>query len=224
MNTPEMESDVRQRGLLREAAQWHLTGLLFECPTGGWHEHVAALEAEVADADLKAAAEAAQEEATEGLYHSTFGPGGPASPREVSYRDLVQPGYLMAELSSYYEAFSYRAATQEAPDHVSVEAGFVGYLRLKQAYALACSDTEHAAITAESAERFLAEHLSHLAEPLAQALADSGVRYLALAGAALRRRVGPRQNQAAGPGLPILSDGEESVFECGGGVPLTPLA
>jgi len=98
----------------------------------------------------------------------------------------------MSELNAFYEAFAYRLATPEAPDHVSVEIGFVGYLRLKEAFALASSDAGHAAITAEAASRFIGEHLSVLAEPLAAALWNSGVHHLELAGAVLLRRVGPR--------------------------------
>ena len=67
-----------QNQLLGEAAEWRLLGLLFECPLPNWREQMDALAAEVVDADLKAAAEAARLEASEGLYHSIFGPGGPA--------------------------------------------------------------------------------------------------------------------------------------------------
>ena len=132
----------------------------------------------------------------------------------MSYREWVQPGFLISELSSYYDAFCYTAATREVPDHVSVEAGFIGYLRLKEAYASACSDDEHAAVTAEAAQRFIDEHLQTLAAPLAKSLEHSGVRYLALAGSALLRRVGPRQDRLSGMNLPVLSESDESAFDC----------
>jgi hypothetical protein len=184
--------DSRQGQLLREAADWRLLGLLFECPSANWRHQVEGLAAETADAELRAAAQQALQDAAEPLYHSVFGPGGPAPAREASCRESLQLGYLMSELNAFYEAFAYRPATLEAPDHVSVQIGFVGYLKLKEAFALASSDGGHAAITAEAAGRFIGEHLSVLAEPLAAALRNSGVHHLELAGAVLLRRVGPR--------------------------------
>lgn len=203
-----------QNQLLREAAEWRLLGLLFECPSQQWREQVDALAVEVSDDDLKAAAEAAQQEASEGLYHSIFGPGGPAPGREISYRDWVQPGYLLSELTSYYEAFAYQPAMLEAPDHVSVETGFIAYLRFKEAYAWASSDAEHAAVTREAAQQFSHEHLAMLTEPLARALEHSGIQYLALAGKALLARVGPCRDAARKPGLPVLTDSEDDAFFC----------
>ncbi|MBK9162872.1 MAG: hypothetical protein IPM21_03010 [Acidobacteria bacterium] len=65
------------------------------------------------DKQLRRAARSAQKEASEGLFHSIFGPGGPAPGREVSYRGWVQPGYLLSELSTFYNAFSYQPKTHE---------------------------------------------------------------------------------------------------------------
>jgi nitrate reductase assembly molybdenum cofactor insertion protein NarJ len=210
-----MQSDVEENHLLREAAEWRLISLLFDCPTDGWREQVAALAAVVEDTNLKAAAEMAQTEASEGLYHSVFGPGGPAPPREVSYRDWSQPGYLLSELAAYYDAFSYHTGTSEPADHVAVETGFVGYLLMKQLYALASSDAEHAGVAAEAVKNFIDEHLASIAEPLAAALETSGISYLALAGAALLGRVGPRRDRQTARSLPVLTEDDESVFECG---------
>jgi nitrate reductase assembly molybdenum cofactor insertion protein NarJ len=195
--------DERQRRLLAEAAEWRMISLLLECPAAGWREKVAALAPEVADRDLAAAAEAALSEATEGAYHSLFGPGGPVAPREVSHGRLVEFGHLLAELEAQYQAFAYQPQTAEPADHASVEAGFVAYLRLKEAYALACGDAERAAVTAEAARRFLEDHLGVLVRPLAAALERSGLRYLEGAGRALLRRV-----PETAPALPILGEDE----------------
>ncbi len=203
-----------QTRLLREAAEWRLLGLLFECPSPTWREQVAALATEISDAGLRAAAQAAQREASEGLYHSIFGPGGPAPGREISYRDWAQPGYLLSELTSYYDAFAYQSKIVEAPDHVSVETGFIAYLKLKEAYAESRGDDEHAAITRGAAERFINEHLSAMAEPLTASLEHSGIEYLALAGKALLARVGPKRAQSPGHNLPILVADEETEFAC----------
>lgn len=200
---------ARQRELLAEAAQWRLLALLFECPSSEWRDHVRALVAEMPPGRLRDAAEAALHEASEGRFHSAFGPGGPAPAREAACTPSVELGGLMAELAAYYEAFGYHPAITEPPDHVSVEAGFMGYLRLKEAYALACDDPEHAAVTAEAAQQFLAQHLRPLATALASALSGSGIRYLSLAAEELLRRAGPAEAPSAG--LPVLED----HFECG---------
>jgi nitrate reductase assembly molybdenum cofactor insertion protein NarJ len=210
-----METNIKENKLLREAAEWRLIGLLFECPVNDWRKQVKTLAKDVTDETLRQAVEAAQEEASEGIYHSIFGPGGPASAREVSYRSWVQPGYLLSELFSYYDAFSYNPVTYEVPDHVSVEAGFIAYLRLKEAYAMDCLDYEHATITADAARNFIDEHLSTMVEPLAKSLASSGVNYLALNGEAILRRVGAKKNEPHGKALPVLSDFENDDFECG---------
>ncbi len=166
---------MTQNKLLREAAEWRLLGLLFECPSPMWREQVEALAAEVADAELRAAVEAVRREVSEGLYHSIFGPGGPAPPREISYRHWMQPGYLLSELTRYYNAFAYQPTLLEAPDHVSVETGFVAYLTLKEAYAEASADEEHAAVRREAVQQFISDHRSTMTEPLARSLEHSGV-------------------------------------------------
>ena len=193
MNSRTLTLDSRQRELAQDAAGWRLISMLFECPAPGWGENLTALASEVADPGLRGAVEAALAEASEGLYHSIFGPGGPASAREVSYHDLLQFGGLMSELASYYEAFGYQPPAREPADHVSIEAGFVGYLRLKEAYALASGDTEHVEVTAEAATHFIEDHLSFVAERLAGTLRESGIPYLAMMGEALLQRVGPRR-------------------------------
>lgn len=206
-----------QNQLLREAAEWRLLSLLFECPSPQWRAQVAALATEITDTDLKAAAVAAQQEASEGLYHSLFGPGGPAPGREISYRDWVQPGYLLAELTSYYDAFAFQpavAALLEAPDHVAVETGFIAYLRFKEAYARAIPDDEHATVTSEAAQQFINEHLSALTQPLARSLEHSGVQYLALASQALLARVGPPREKTPKPNLPVLANDQDEEFAC----------
>ena len=180
--------------LLREAAEWRLIGMLFERPGEGWQAQVTKLAAEISDSSLKYVAEAAREEAAASLYDTTFGPGGPAAPREVSYHGTILPGQLMGEIGAFYQAFAYEPSAPEAPDHVAVEAGFIAYLRLKQAYALERGDDVQAAVTAEAARRFIDDHVNHIAEPLAKSLAACGIRYLGLTADALLHRAGPRQS------------------------------
>jgi nitrate reductase assembly molybdenum cofactor insertion protein NarJ len=202
------------RDLLREAVWWRLLGRLFECPDDPWRRDIRRLAGETCDPELRGAADLALATAAEGPYHSVFGPGGPAPPREVSYRDRLELGSLMSELAAYYEAFGYRPLTWETPDHVSVEAGFVSYLRAKEAYALMAGDIERAAITAGAASRFVADHVATVATPLARLLAGAGIDYLARASRRLAARAGPPPSRARLPVVAEVEDGTE--FGCVG--------
>jgi hypothetical protein len=97
--------------------------------------------------------------AREGDWLTLLGPGGVISGREVGHDGGVDPGHLLSELQAHYEAFGYRPNTEEPPDHVSVEAGFVGYLRLREAYARASGLEEAARTTSAVTARFLDEHV-----------------------------------------------------------------
>lgn len=211
-----METAIAHKDIIGESAEWRLISLLFDCPTGNWFEEVRSLGKQVSDKRLKRAAKAAQKEASEGLFHSIFGPGGPAPGREVSYRGWVQPGYMLSELSTYYDAFLYKPLTKEVPDHVAVETGFIAYLRLKEAFALECFDDENAKITAAASSAFIDDHLSKYAEQMSKILANSGIEYLSLAGEALFKRTGRDKDKKNQVYLPVLeSVEEETEFECG---------
>jgi hypothetical protein len=102
----------------------------------------------------------------------------------------------------------------ESPDYVAVEAGFVGYLRVKEAYALTCGASGQATISQEAARQFVGDHLSFIAGLLAKELASSEVNYLMLAGAALVKHVGPSKSAPHGLNLPLLAELEEAEL-CG---------
>ncbi len=199
--------------LLRDAARWLLISRLFECPNDRWRREIAALAAEVGDPGLERAA-AATGAATEGDYHSVFGPGGPAPPREVTYHASVELGSLMSELTGYYQAFGYRSALEEPPDHVAVEAGFVAYLRLKEAYAMRAGHPRQAVLARDAAERFRADHVAAIAGPLAAFLAASGIDYLVQASQALAAAAGTPPSDARLPMLQPDEDDEGSEFPC----------
>lgn len=202
-----------EKKLFGTATDWRLLGLLFECPSAAALAELKSLGSETTNKKLRQAAVYAQTEADEGLYHLVFGPGGPAPPREVSYRSWVQPGYLLSELSSYYRAFEYRPRYSDVPDHIAVEAGFVGYLRLKEAFALLSDEKENAEIAGEAANRFTKEHVAEIASPLSKLLAGSGVKYMMLAGEALYELSGaadlPERKE-----MPVIETGCEE-FSCG---------
>jgi nitrate reductase assembly molybdenum cofactor insertion protein NarJ len=200
--------------LLREAAEWRLIALLLERPTSAWRATRAALAAECADRDLAAVAAAAAD-ATEGGYLRTLGPGGVASPREIAHSVTRDPGHVLGELSAFYGAFAYRPPSEEPPDHVSVEAGFVAYLKVKEAFAITAGDDTRARLTSEAAASFVEQHLSTFAQPLADRLALATDGYLCDAAAALARRTGPRRADAEGGWTPEGLDGEQP-FDCDG--------
>ena len=210
-----MKSKLQKTNLLQEATEWQLISLLFDCPVGDWQENVKNLAEEITDPQLTKAAKFAKTQAGEGLHHSIFGPGGPAPAREVTYRSWVQPGYLLAELSAFYKAFWYQPNTPETPDHIAVETGFMAYLKLKEAFANECGDTENAEITAKAAKTFNDEHLAKFTEQLAKSLASSGIDYLELASNALLKRVGKDKDKKIRQILPVLGEEDDSFFECG---------
>jgi len=189
MNSPGGGVNPAERVLLQEAAEWRLISLLFECPAGAWRDRLELLSADVPDPALRQAAQAARSEASEGMYHSLFGPGGPVPPREVSYRGGMGAGHLLAGIAAYYQAFAFRPDTMEADDHIAVETGFIAYLKVKEAYALACGNPEHAALASEAAPEFIGNHLSLWIAPLVRALEAAAPPYLAAAGALLQARI-----------------------------------
>lgn len=222
----------RSRRLLVEAARFRLLGLMLERPRPGWHDEIAALAREI-EGDRRgrsdfAAAAGAVAGAREGDYLRLFGPGGIVSPREVSYRPLADPGRLLAELAEIYFRFAYRPKGEDPLDHVAIEAGFAGYLALKEGYALARGDRAAAKTTRGAAHLFLTTHLGGFAVRLARRLEDAGAGHLALAARLLEERIGRRidladaERSIAGPMIHAPGAGAEAsdAIECGGSCPL----
>ncbi len=207
-------TDPRFQELLGEATAWRLLGLLFERPREGWWEELESLRRKLRDPDIAAAVEAAREEASEGLFLSLLAPGGVVSPREVSYRGMNDPGQILADIKAFHEAFAFQPETEEAPDHLAVEAGFLGYLCLKEAYARARGKEDEAEIAAQAAERFRETHLSTFSSLVAQRLEKTEVRYLSLAACALAHRSGPRRETKAIVKAPLRSC-DDCPMECG---------
>jgi len=167
----------RERALLEDAAAWRVIGLTFERPRGDWAETILAITgARTLDQRVTSLASRAVDEGSEAKFLAAFGPGGAVSPREVSYRFMGDPGRILAELRMMYDTFSYMPRTEEPPDHVSVEAGFVGFLRLKEAYSLMMRDEEVAIIIRDAAALFVREHLAFLTAGLCEGTLDGYLR------------------------------------------------
>jgi nitrate reductase assembly molybdenum cofactor insertion protein NarJ len=214
----------RAEQALEEAARWHLLALLFERPRSGWLDTVQRLGAELPDCEAELTKVVRQaSRADEGTYLATIGPGGLVSPREVAYRGFGDPGRILADLSGIYEAFAYRPRTEDPPDHVSVEAGFVGYLALKESYALAGGDDEQAELVAEARESFRVEHLGTFATKLARRLQGGPSPHLSGAAEILRDACGAPEAVANEPATaPPIAGVEDEQLSCGGELPIAP--
>jgi len=121
---------------------------------------------------------------------------------------------LLAEITGIYQAFGYRPAAEESPDHIAVETGVVAYLKLKQIHAECSGAAEEAQRCAEAAEYFLSRRLSLLAFAAREALEKAGLPYLTLAARALCERTGP---PSAGDWFttPCQDAGGSEEFTCG---------
>ncbi len=206
--------DARTSELLREAQDWRLLGLLFERPRNDWWQEIAELAETTRDESLRAAA-AATLGAGQGAYLALLGPGGVLSSREAGYRRTSDPGQVLFEIQSSYEAFAYTPLAEDPPDHIAVETGFIAWLRLKEAYALTNGDTEAATTTADAANLFQKRHLAAMAEPLAVRLEILKPCHLLFAARALLTRVGPRPNDLEGYWAPDGLDGKGCASTCG---------
>lgn len=201
--------------LLKEASEWRLFGLLFEYPTKVWRANLEALLPSLHSSELRAIAQAAMEQSSEGLHIALFGPAGTVPVREVTYQGGVQFGYLMAELSAYYAAFGYQPLIDEAADHLAVELGFLAFLKLKQAHALLAGESDAAHVTSEAFNAFLREHVAVQAEPVLKALECFAPAYLTAAGKLVLAQAGPSPRS----GFPLdaafdAEDGAEAM-QCG---------
>lgn len=200
--------------LLESAAEWRLLGLLFEYPTDAWRAHVQALLSSLPRPDLRALAEAAMQYHTEGLHTALFGPAGTVPVREVAHQGGVQFGYLMSELTAYYDAFGYAPAVEEASDHLAVQLGFVSWLRMKQALALTEGRAEQASVSEESASAFLKDHIAVQAGPVLRRLEEFGPDYLIEAARLILQYAGPAPRTSY-PLSAALTDDEGEELSCG---------
>ncbi|MFN3326615.1 MAG: molecular chaperone TorD family protein [Bryobacteraceae bacterium] len=203
--------------LLLEAAEWRLLGLLFEYPGESWRRQLERLAPDLRREPMRQLADSALETATPGLHLALFGPGGTVPIREAAHQGGVQLGYLMAEIAAYYEAFAYQPAAGEPEDHLAVEAGFIAFLRMKEAIAVDACEADAAEVVRDAAAAFVRDHLAVLAEPVARALETYGPEYLVEAGGILLERTGRPARSSYPLGSPLTDDEETGHFGCGAG-------
>jgi TorA maturation chaperone TorD len=197
--TTTLNPNQESRRAMADALDWRLIGLLLERPRPGWIEEAEALAAETRDRQLRDAVQAARG-ATEGTYLSLFAEGGFVSPRETTWRHREDPGQILADIAGFYEAFAFRPRAEDPLDHIAVESGFMGYLCLKEARALADGDAKSAETTASARRCFINEHLGQFAEKWADRVSAAGVPHLSAAAQALAdSRVGQLDRAVAKP-------------------------
>lgn len=220
-----MKVVVRQevKDLLLESAGWRLLGLLFEYPTALWRRSLTALLPDLGGGELASLAEDALRYQTEGLHIALFGPSGSVPVREVAYQGGVQSGYLVSELAAYYNAFGYAPAAEEPPDHIAIELGFLAYLKMKEALAIACGDPDQASLAADAAIAFRKDHLAVMIEPIANLLPCFAPDYLSSAGEILSQRIGPAPCSSYPLSTPSIGADEDENPLCGGGSEDSPL-
>lgn len=205
--------------LLQESAEWRLLGLLFEYPSGQWRASLESLLSSLPRPELVNMAQGALAESSEGLHIALFGPAGSVPVREVTHRGGVQFGYLMAELTAYYEAFGYEPAIAEAADHFAVQLGFVAFLKLKQACAAIEGDAAKASLAEAAAQEFLREHIATQAEPVAQRMSEFGPEYLVAAARLVASYAGPPARSgyplAAAAAADEFAESDSEPMSCG---------
>lgn len=212
--SPQCSLDDRAVHKLKEARDWRLIALLCERPHGTWWHDVEELARGCDDEELTAAAASART-ATECEYLAVLGPGGIASPREVGYRRTTDPANVLACLQAYYRAFAFEPDAEDPPDHVGMEAGFAGWLCLKEAYAIANNDGEALRVTSEALREFVSTHLACVAHGVAQRVADLETGHLHHVARALLARVGPLPRMLEGDWVPNGLDETPCGLTCG---------
>jgi hypothetical protein len=135
--------------------------------------------------------------------------------REVTYQGGVQFGYLMSELSAYYDAFGYAPHTEDAPDHLGIQLGFISFLKIKQALAVLDQDPERAAIAAEAGSAFIKEHVAVQAEPVLARLENFGPDFLIEAGRLILKYAGPSPRSNYPLSSSLAEDDDSEAMCCG---------
>ena len=203
--------------LLDEACQWRLLSILLSRPTAETKNEARRLAAEKATPRLAAAAAAWADNAAEGAYLQLLGPGGIVPAREVAYRPFADPGWLLADIARYHQAFGFSSAAEEPADHIAVLADFVSYLLFKEAYARECASEEAADVTREAKERFIEEHVAPVAARLAERLDACGATDWSRAALLLAEKAPPPSAPFAEP--PGQENDVPQCGACAGGPP-----
>lgn len=113
----------------------------------------------------------------DGEYHRLFRTELAATPYETEYgpHRAARKGAELADILGFYEAFGFRPAPSaaELPDHIGAELEFLSLLLVKEADARGRGAAEEAAVAADAARKFFADHLGRWARAFCQRLRDA---------------------------------------------------
>ena len=190
---------------LQRSSTWLFLSQAFERPTPETVDSLRALATTLPEALREPADALATEplDSAEPEYFSVLGPAGCAA-AESSYERaaMAARGPLLAEVAGFYEAFHYTPPhTQDVPDHISVELGFLAYLACKVAFALFERQQESAEIASTAYDTFLREHPGAWAGPFVDALLATGSDRFGAAAFCLRTVM-----DDAGVGQPVAAE------------------
>mgnify|MGYP005833800337 FL=1 len=191
---------------LDRAAAWRLLGQIFGYPGEGWRQQLETLAGCVRDGQMAALAQTVAREGSPELWMRLFGPDGPVRARAVVWEGGLQPGYLLAELEGYFQAFGYRAGADGPPDALPVLLDFAAWLELKLAYAIVQREEEAAGVTGEAPKTFLERFVSAVAWPVFRQLEATGPDFLAAAARTAAMLSGPEPSAQA-PAADVWPDG-----------------
>lgn len=115
----------------------------------------------------------------ETTWHRILGAGGACRAAESDYqpwRTIGGKGAILGDAAAFYTAFSFDPTLEfrESPDNVAIELSFLGWLHLKEAYALERGLTDEIEICRQASERFTDEHLAPWLEVFTEKLEEVG--------------------------------------------------
>lgn len=178
-------------------------------------------------AALQAGAEAAARAVGDGAglaaeYHRLFGTGVAVPPYETEYgpQRAARKGPGLADVLGFYEAFGFRPASgaAELPDHIGMELEFFGLVLAKGADARSRGALTEAAVAADAARKFFADHLGSWAPAFGQTLREAARHPFYMAAADLLQRF--LEGEAShlgcplGQALPQVPGGSEDCLAC----------
>jgi DMSO reductase family type II enzyme chaperone len=146
-------------------------------PTENWSEAlslVAAVVARIAEAPPWPTCAPLALSDLQAAYRRAFGAAGSLCyETEYGLPHEFRQAQELADIAGFYRAFGFAVGgpVRERPDHLAVELEFMHALALKEAYALANSLHEAAAICREAQARFLTDHLGVWIDLFAESLA-----------------------------------------------------
>ena len=182
---------------LERAAEWRLLSQVFSYPGEDWNRSIRLLLDCLREERFRELARTAMSASEPGLWMSVFCPAGPVRARAVAWEGRLQPGYLLAALSSYYGAFAYEPPAAEPPDHLAVLLDFAAWLEVKIAYAILLRDREAEGTARRALETFLSRFVAPVAWPVFRQLEQAGPAFLAAAARLAAERSGPEPETAA---------------------------